>query len=89
MQTILALAAMLHLVSAVSAATDPLDRLEPGPSTPFLIVGKGVINDGTHPVHPGSFRPIAASIRIAIDPNAGVASIEIETGEGDDRDTDR
>ncbi len=89
MQTLLALAAMLHLVSAVSAATDPLDRLEPGPSTPFLIVGKGVINDGTHPVRPGSFRPIAASIRIAIDPNAGVASIEIETGEGDDRDTDR
>jgi len=89
MKTALVLTAMLSLGSAVSSATTPLDRLEPAPATPFSVLGKGFINDTTHPVHPGSFRPYDASIRIAIDPSTGEASIEIETSEGGDKDTDR
>jgi glyoxylase-like metal-dependent hydrolase (beta-lactamase superfamily II) len=82
-------AAALCLASVASAASDPLDRLEPGPTTPFVVSGRGVINDATHPKHPGDFRPIDASLRVAIDPIEGVATIEIETGEGDAKDTDR
>ena len=89
MRTALILAAVLALGSAASAATDPLDGLEPSSSAPFRISGTGVINDATHPVRPVSFRPIAASIRIAIDPAAGEASMELAWGEGDDKQIER
>jgi glyoxylase-like metal-dependent hydrolase (beta-lactamase superfamily II) len=89
MKTAYVLTAMIFLGSAAFAASDALERLEPGPTKPFSVSGKGFINDTTHPVHPGSFRPYDATIRIALDPSTGEASIEIETSEGGDKDTDR
>ncbi|MBI3450125.1 MAG: hypothetical protein HY049_14575 [Acidobacteria bacterium] len=89
MKRILILAAALLLGSAAGAATDPIDSLESGASSPFRVAARGVINDPGHPLHPGFVRPTAATLRVAFDPSSGEASVEIESGRGEDHDVDR
>jgi glyoxylase-like metal-dependent hydrolase (beta-lactamase superfamily II) len=55
----------------------------------IVLVGKGFLTDGSHPKHPGDFQKYDASVRIELDAESGVASIAIETGEGDKKDVDR
>jgi len=77
------------LIATTGVASDPIDRLETSPASPFRVSGKGVINDAGHPMHPGDFRPIEVAIRIAIDPAAATATIEVDSGEGEAKETDR
>ena len=55
----------------------------------LVLLGKGYLTDGSHPKHPGDFQKYDATVRIEIDPEAGIASIAIETGEGETKDVDR
>ncbi|HJQ97972.1 MAG TPA: hypothetical protein VJ826_06625 [Candidatus Polarisedimenticolaceae bacterium] len=55
----------------------------------IVLVGKGFLTDGSHPKHPGDFQKYDASIRIELDMESGIASIAIETGEGESKDVDR
>jgi len=89
MKTLFGLVAAMLIATPLGAAPDPISRLETPPSAPFTVSGKGVINDAGHPMHPGSFRAIDVTIRIAMDPATGGASIEVVSGEGDKKDTDR
>lgn len=72
-----------------SQAADPVGKLETSPTGPFRVQGKGVVNDRSHPKHPGDFTRIGVSVRLEVDPARGVASIAIESGEGEDHDLDR
>jgi len=85
----IALIAAVLVATSAGAGSDPISRLEAPSSAPFRVSGKGVINDAGHPMHPGDFRTIDVAIRITMDPVAAVASIEVDSGEGDAKDTDR
>lgn len=89
MKTHSAALAALFLSAQTFGSTDQIARLEPSPSTPFHIAGKGVINSAGHPMHPGSVHTIDVTVRLAIDPVAAAASIEVESGQGDEKDVDR
>jgi len=55
----------------------------------LVLVGKGFLTDGSHPKHPGDFQKYEAKLRIELDAEVGIASIAIETGEGESKDIDR
>lgn len=53
------------------------------------MTGRGFLTDAGHPKRPGDFQKYEATLRIELDLEAGIASIEIETGEGETKDVDR
>src|SRR5512145_1121819 len=59
------------------------------PAAPFRVTGTGFLTDAGHPKHPGDFQRYEATVTVAIDPAMGIASIEVETREGEEKDVDR
>src|SRR5262245_10181613 len=58
------------------------------PTTPFRVTGTGFVTDSGHPKHPGDFQRYDATLTLTMDPEAGIAKIEIETRQGDQKDLD-
>ncbi len=83
----------ITLVAFASAppatAATPLDQLKDTHTAPYRVLGRGMVTDASHPVHPGDFREYALTLTLSIDPELGEAVLEFETGEGSDKSTDR
>jgi hypothetical protein len=74
---------------AVLLATALILALPALPAAPIRVSGTGFVTDAGHPKHPGDSHRYEATLTLEIDAAAGMASIEIETRDGDEKDVDR
>jgi len=83
-----AIVGIVLLAISVPPASD-LTSLGATDTAPFRIDGKGFVTDSSHPKHPGDFFRADVTARCFFDPALGEAVIEFDSGEGDERTTDR
>jgi glyoxylase-like metal-dependent hydrolase (beta-lactamase superfamily II) len=89
-----AVACALALVFArgVSAQEDDralFDALADPEVGPYEISGAGFVTVSSHPMHPGDFSRAEIAVRLMMDPELGEAIIDVVSGEGDEKETDR
>jgi hypothetical protein len=58
------------------------------PAAPFRVTGTGFVSHAGHPKHPGDVHRYDAKLTVTLDPEAGIATIAVETGDGDEKDVD-
>ncbi len=76
-------------VAGVARASDAFDQLLDPASEPYRIDGKGFIVTSGHPRHPGDSQRVEIVARFFIDPELVEAMLELDSVEGEEKDTHR
>ncbi len=79
----------LFLSVSVAHAADDFDRLVDPAHGRYRIDATGFVTDAGHPKHPGDFHRYDIVARFFFDPETGEAALEFDSGEGDEKSTDR